>query len=238
MSSAIKTLSVKDAIASRHSVRAFRDQAVSREQITELLSLAARAPSGTNIQPWQVFVATDDALKTLTRKLVEAFYASLTGHFKPEEAYPYYPAEWFEPYKGRRKALGLDLYGLLGIPKEDQKGMMAQTARNFLLFDAPVGLFIFCDARMGQGALLDCGMFAQNILLLATEQGLGTCPQAALNPFHRVIREALNVPDHLMMVCTISLGFEDKAHVVNQLSTPRAVCDDFVHFRSTTEEAS
>lgn len=236
MSSAIKTLSVRDAVASRHSVRAFTDQAVSREQIIELLSLAARAPSGTNIQPWQVFVATGDALVQLKAKLVEAFYASLTGAFVAQEAYPYYPAEWFEPYKSRRKALGLDLYGLLGIPKEDQKGMMAQTARNFQLFDAPVGLFLFCDERMGQGALLDCGMFAQNIMLLAREQGLGTCPQAALNPFHTVIRESLQIPEHLRMVCTISLGHEDTTQVVNQLSTPRADPEDFIHIRTTSEE--
>ena len=228
---------VREAVQARHSVRAFLNQPVPRALISEILEAASRAPSGTNIQPWQVFVATDDALVSLKRSLVEAFYASLTGGFKAEEAYPYYPTEWFDPYKSRRKALGLDLYGRLGIPKEDQQGMLAQTARNFQLFDAPVGLFIFCDARMGQGALVDCGMFAQNMLLLATEQGLGSCPQAALNPFHTVIREVLQVPDHLMMVCTIALGYEDKAHIVNTLSTPRASADEFVHFRSTRVSA-
>ena len=224
---------VREAVQARHSVRAFLDQPVPRAVLSELLAAASRAPSGTNIQPWQVFVATEVALVSLKRKLVEAFYASLVGEFKAEEAYPYYPTEWFDPYKRRRKALGLDLYGRLGIPKEDQRGMIAQTARNFQLFDAPVGLFIFCDGRMGQGALVDCGMFAQNILLLATEQGLGSCPQAALNPFHSVIREVLRVPNHLMMVCTIALGFEDKTHIVNALNTPRVPSEEFVQFRST-----
>ncbi|MFM1859176.1 MAG: hypothetical protein RL133_676 [Pseudomonadota bacterium] len=223
-------MDVKDAITARHSVRAFTDRPVAREQIEDLLACASRAPSGTNIQPWNVFVVTGDRLAMLKSRLQEAFYASLVGEYEPQEAYPYYPSDWFEPYKGRRKTLGLALYGLLGIPKEDQKGMVAQTARNFALFDAPVGVFVFCDAKMGQGALLDCGMFVQSLLLCATGQGLGSCPQAALNPFHRVIREVLDIPDHLMMVCTVSLGFEDKSHVVNSLSTDRESPQAFAHF--------
>jgi len=223
-------MQVKEAIAARHSVRAFLDRPLARAQVEDLLASASRAPSGTNIQPWQVFVVSGGHLVSLKGKLQEAFYASLVGEYKAQEAYPYYPSEWFEPYKGRRKTLGLALYGLLGLTKDDQQGMVAQTARNFQLFDAPVGLFVFCDSRMGQGALLDCGMFVQSILLAATAQGLGSCPQAALNPFHQVIREALEIPDQLMMVCTISLGYEDKSQVVNSLQTEREPPQRFAHF--------
>ncbi|MEI7432183.1 MAG: nitroreductase family protein, partial [Betaproteobacteria bacterium] len=130
-------LAVYEALYQRKSIRAFRPEPVSREHIERLLKAAARAPSGTNIQPWRVRVLTGAA----RQRLSEAVLLSRARHPGVEHwSYPYYPAKWQEPYLGRRRKIGWDMYGLLGIQRTEPERMLAQQNRNFTFFDAPVGL--------------------------------------------------------------------------------------------------
>lgn len=217
------------AIAARRSVRAFLDTPVDMAVVREILQVAARAPSGTNTQPWKVYVLTGEAKARLSAEIVETFMdpAKAAEH---HEQYDYYPKEWIEPFIGRRRKVGFDLYGLLGLTKDDKAGMKRLHARNYQFFDAPVGLIFTVDRIMGRGSWLDYGMFMENIMISAVGHGLATCAQAAFNQFHKIIERQLNLPENDMVVCGMALGYEDKKALINTLKTSREPVEAFVQF--------
>ena len=219
------TLSVDAAILSRRSVRAFKPDPVPRETVTHILDVAARAPSGTNIQPWKVHVVTGEAKRRVT-----AAVAAVRDKGPPRAEFNYYPVKWFEPYLGRRRKLGWDMYGLLGIGKGDKEKMWAQHGRNFAFFDAPVGLFFSMHRDLEVGSWLDMGMFLQNVMLAARGQGLDTCPQAAWIEYPEAVTAALGIPKEEQLICGMSLGYEDNSAPVNRLVSDREPAAGFTVF--------
>jgi nitroreductase len=224
-----QTAAVDAAITSRHSMRAFLPTPVPRAVIEDILRVAARAPSGTNTQPWQVHVLTGTARQRLSDRILAAC-ASAEELATHQEEYAYYPTQWISPYIDRRRKIGWDLYGLLGITKADKARMRQQNNRNFQFFDAPVGLIFTIDRVMQQGSWLDYGMFLQNIMVAARARGLHTCPQAAFTQFHRIIAEELALKPEQMVVCGMSLGYADPTAVENTLLTERAPVSEFATF--------
>lgn len=218
---------VDEALSSRRSVRAFRPDPVPGEVISDILRVASRAPSGTNMQPWKVYVTLGDAKQRIAD-------AILNSGIRAEKAvwdeYRYYPDQFFEPYLSRRRAVGFALYGALGIGRRDVEQMRTQHDRNFVFFDAPVGLIFTIDRRLNQGSWIDHGMFLQSIMIAARGRGLHTCPQAAFAPYHRQIRPLLGIPDEEVLVCGMALGYEDETKPENGLRTERAPLDEFVTF--------
>jgi nitroreductase len=228
------TQSIVDAaITSRMSARAFTPAPVSREAITELLQVASRAPSGTNTQPWKVYVLQGASRIDLCDKVCAAHDAlradpSLAADYKEE--YDYYPEKWVSPYIDRRRENGWGLYGVLGITKGDKDKMHLQHQRNYKFFDAPVGLMFTIDRVMGRGSLLDYGMFMQNIMVAARGHGLHTCPQAAWNGFSKIILPHIGAGPDEMLVCGMALGYADENEVVNSFHTPRVPVAEFTHW--------
>lgn len=220
---------VDHAITSRRSIRAFLPTPVPRALLEEILVVASRAPSGTNTQPWQVHVLTGAARARLAAAIVAAYDDPEQARSHSEE-YAYYPREWVEPYLERRRKVGWDLYGLLGIGKADKTRMHAQHRRNYQFFDAPVGLIFTIDRVMEQGSWLDYGMFLQNVMVAARARGLDTCPQAAFTQFHRIIGRELQLDDAQMVVCGMSLGYADMSRIENTLVTDRAPVAGFARF--------
>lgn len=226
----IDAASVDAAITSRMSARAFLPQAVPRSTLEHILQVASRAPSGTNTQPWKVYVLQGASRDTLVDQVCAAHDAlradpSLAEQYREE--YDYYPEKWVSPYIDRRRENGWGLYGLLGIGKGDKDKMHLQHQRNFRFFDAPVGLMFTLDKVMGRGSLVDYGMFLQNIMVAARAQGLHTCPQAAWNGFARIILPHIGAADNEMLVCGMALGFADPADPVNGFHTPRETVASF-----------
>ncbi len=219
------TLPAIDAIAGRRSIRAYQKNNVPQDLLSEVLYIASRAPSGTNIQPWRVHVLTGGTRQILIDRVCAAFDAADGSH---QSEYAYYPGKFFEPYLARRRKVGWDLYGLLGIQKGDSERMQAQHRKNFEFFGAPVGLIFSIDRRMGQGSWLDYGMFLQNIMIAARAKGLDTCPQAAWTDYHRIIGEVLKFGEQEQLVCGMALGYADPAAIENTLVTGRAALDEFV----------
>jgi nitroreductase len=220
---------VDAAITSRRSVRAFLPTPVPRSVIEEILAVAARAPSGTNTQPWRVHVLMGDAKAALSADIRAAYDdpAERALHLEP---YAYYPTEWRPPYIDRRRKVGWDLYGLLGIGKSDKARMHAQHGRNYDFFGAPVGLIFTIETVLQQGSWLDYGMFLQNVMVAARARGLDTCPQAAFTQFHRIIARHLGLREDEMVVCGMSLGHADPSAPENTLVTERAPVDVFARF--------
>ena len=220
---------VDEAIASRRSIRAFLPTQVAREDIEAILDVSARAPSGTNIQPWKVTVLTGDAKERLSAAIL-AVYGDKDAASAHTEEYAYYPRQWVSPFIERRRKVGWDLYALLGLTREDKAGMAAQHGRNYRFFDAPVGLIFTIDRVLEQGSWLDYGMFLQNIMVAARGRGLDTCPQAAFTQFHRIIAEQLSLPSNETVVCGMALGYADLQKIENSLMTERAPVAEFVRF--------
>lgn len=221
-------MNVSDAIATRKTVRAFRADPVSRETVLEILSLAARAPSGGNLQPWRVYALLGEARDELVRRVAEMRKTNPMG--EPPE-YNIYPPHLSEPYRTRRFRIGEAMYATLGIPREDKAARLTFFARNWEFFGAPVGLIFTMDRQMQPGQWADLGMFMQNIMLLAREKGLHTCPQEAWATFHSVIREYLSVPQNEMIFCGMGLGYADETAPVNALQSERAALEEIVIVR-------
>jgi len=223
---------VDHAITTRQSVRAFLPTDVPRKAVEEILHVAARAPSGTNTQPWRVTVVTGAAKRRLSDAIL-AVYNNAAERSQHTEEYAYYPTQWVDPYLARRRKIGWDLYGLLGIGREDKAKMHAQHGRNYEFFGAPVGMMFTIDRILEQGSWLDFGMFLQNVMVAARARGLDTCPQAAFTQYHRVIAQELALPDTEMVVCGMSLGYADMSKVENSLVTEREPVSGFARFLET-----
>lgn len=229
----MNSLTLEAAAESRMSARAFTSRPVARELLHELLALASRAPSGTNTQPWKVYVlqgASRDALVDKVCAAHEAQRADPALAAEYQEEYDYYPRQWISPYIDRRRENGWGLYGLLGIGKGDKDKMHAQHQRNFHFFDAPVGLMFTLDRVMGRGSLLDYGMFLQTLMLAARARGLHTCAQAAWNHYSKIILPHIGAGENEMLVCGMSLGYADEAAIVNTFHTPRVPVSEFTHW--------
>lgn len=226
--------SVDAAIESRFSCRAFlRDKPVPRETIEAILRVASRAPSGTNHQPWKVYVLQGDSRDQLVAKVCaahDAVYAdpSLAAGYR--ENFDYYPEKWVPPYIDRRRENGWGLYGLLGIQKGEKDKMHAQHQRNYVFFEAPVGLMFTVDKVLGRGSLMDIGMFVQNVMVAARARGLHTCPQAAWDEFASVVKPHIGAGDNEILLCGMALGHADVAAPVNAFHTPREAVEGFTRW--------
>lgn len=218
---------VEHAITSRRSIRAFLPTPVPRETVEHLLDVAARAPSGTNMQPWRAHVLTG----ATRQRLVDALVAECLAGAPEEAEYSYYPAEFFEPFLGRRRKVGWDLYSLLGIQRGEAEKMRRQHARNYEFFGAPVGIIFTIHRKLEIGSWLDYGMFLQNLMVAARGHGLDTCPQAAFARHHKTIRAVLGLDPSEVVVCGFSLGYADPDAVENTLVTERAPAAEFATFR-------
>ncbi len=225
--------SVDAAILSRFSARAYLDKPVEKSVLEDILQVAARAPSGTNTQPWKVYVVQGATKNKLVNEVCDAHNAMATH---PElaieyaEEYDYYPSKWVSPFIDRRRECGFGLYGVLGIGKGDKDKMHLQHQQNYRFFGAPVGLIFTIDKVMGRGSLLDYGMFLQSVMVAARARGLHTCPQAAWNHFSKIIFKHVGAGDNEMMVCGMALGYADEAALVNTFKTTRVDANDFTHW--------
>lgn len=220
---------VDAAITSRRSIRAFLDRPVERLDVERILDVAARAPSGTNTQPWKVYAVMGQARQDLCAA-IQAVNADPEQARQHTEEYAYYPREWVSPFVDRRRKVGWDLYSLLGLTRDNKAGMAAQHARNYEFFDAPVGLVFTIDRILEQGSWLDYGMFLQSIMVAARGRGLDTCPQAAFTQYHRVIAEQLQLPENEIVVCGMALGWADPEKIENSLVTEREPASKFTRF--------
>jgi len=223
-------LNVDEAITSRRSVRAFKSDPVPHETVAHILEIASRAPSGTNIQPWRVHVFTGDALVSLTDAVLDAFWNEPQEHKNDRQ---HYLEKMREPYLARRRKVGWDLYGLLGIKKGEHEKTREFHSGNFKFFNAPVGMIFTIDRDMGWMSWLDYGMFIQNICIAARGQDMHTCPQAAWASYHDVIEKHLDLPAQQLVHCGLSLGHEDTTAEVNKLETVREPLDEFVTFHGS-----
>lgn len=219
-------MDVLEAMRNRRSTRAFLDRPVARTTIEAVLEAACWAPSGVNAQPWQVVVV----IGSTRQRLSEALLAARVRGEAERPDYDYYPKQWDEPYKSRRRATGLALYRALQIGKDDSDARLKAWNNNYRFFGAPAGLLFFVDRALSQGSWVDMGMFIQNVMLAARGLGLETCPQASLAEYPDIVRSLLGVPDTRALVCGMALGYADASHPVNNYRTEREPVSAFTQW--------
>ena len=221
-------MDVRDAVATRYSCRAFLPTAVSLDIVRDILDRAARAPSGGNLQPWLVHALAGARLEELKNQLRPRFAKELPRGEGAE--YQVYPPELKEPYYQRRSRVATQLYGSIGIPREDRPGRYRQFSRNYLFYDAPVGLFVSIDRIMGPPQWSDLGGFIENIMLLARAHGLHSCAQEAWTSWHKTVSSFIGLaPEHILF-CGIALGHADEAAPINRWRSEREGVDAFARF--------
>lgn len=217
-------MTIEQAIVGRQSIRAYLDRPVPREVLERVLLTAGRAPSGSNIQPWRVYVVQGAIKDRLSAEILALHRAGVEG----SREYNYYPVHWRDPYLARRRRTGWGLYGLLGIGREDKSAMAEQHRQNYTFFGAPVGLIMAIDRDMELGSWLDTGMFIQSVMLSARGEGLETCPQAAFCQYHDVIQRRLHIPAQQQVVCGMAIGYADQSAKINGFRTERIPLSEFV----------
>ncbi len=224
MISMTETNPVDAAITRRRAVRAFLPDPVDPGLVRHLLALAAQSPSGTNMQPWKIRVLGPQTRARLEPALIAALDSP---DLPPAEEYRYYPEVFREPYQSRRRKVGWDLYGLLGVTKGDVEGMKRQSAANLRFFGAPVALMVTIDRDLEIGSWLDLGMFVQTLLIAAQGHGLDSCPQAIFARFHPVVRRELAIPESEVVVCGVAIGKADPDAAANRLVPEREPVEGF-----------
>ena len=207
-------MDVTEAVGRRVSIRAFKPDAPPAATVREILELAARAPSGGNLQPWRVWALAGDALDELKAR-------AAANPFGEEAEYDVYPPNLWDPFRTRRFQNGEDLYASIGIPREDKPARLRQLAKNGELFGAPVGLFFCLDRKLGPPQWADLGMYMQTVMLLAVERGLDTCPQEYWARYPKTLAALLGLPDDHMLFSGMALGYRDEAHPINSLQAAR-----------------
>lgn len=221
-------MDVSTAIKKRISTRGFLSTPLPADEVRQWLTDAQRSPSGGNLQPWRVI-----ALAGAEKDAIVAMAASKLSENPAGEPtdYPIYPNYITDTQKARRFRVGEMMYEKIGIPREDKAGRMAWFSRNFNFFNAPVALFIVMDTRVGHGQWGHTGMFMQTLCLLAEERGWGTCMQECWGILRPSLKTALDLGEHEMVWCGISVGLPDGDDPVNQLYTERAGLDEFADLR-------
>lgn len=217
-------MNVTEALHSRRSVRAFLNKPVSSAQIRDLLEIAARAPSGGNLQPWIIDIVAGPRLDALKAIMHQRVIDAPRG--EPMQ-YHVYPPGLTAPYEDRRFEIGELMYAEIGVERSDREGRRAWFARNFQFFGAPAAFFCHVDRQMGPPQWSDLGMFLQSFMLLAEEAGLATCAQECWARYPDTIAAFLGTPDNLMLFCGMAIGYADEAHPLNRLKSPRVPFETF-----------
>jgi nitroreductase len=224
----VMPMDVFEAVDSRIACRWFLDKPVDAKIVRDLIARAARAASGGNLQSWQVYALAGAPLAALKEKVA----AHIAGHDPRHDdaEYPIYPKTMWEPYKARREEHGVQLYGALGVARDDAEGRLAQYKRNFEFFNAPVALFIAIDRKLGPGQWADLGGYIHALAFLARGYGLDTCPQESWARMHRIVGEFVTMPPEQMLFCAVAIGYGDHGHPANSFRSPRAELAEFCKF--------
>ena len=220
---------VETAIQHRHTSRAFLSDPVSDELIGHMLTVASRAPSGCNMQPWRVHVLKGQARDDIVSAVCHAFDTAPREHVSE---YEHTPETFFEPFQSRRRKMGVALYGLAGIPKGDKEATRLQQRRNYTFFDAPVGLIFTVHRDLPIASFIGFGAFMQNLMVCAESHGLGTCFQTAWCDYHRLIAPRLGFAQEDLLIGGMALGYPDETAAVNQLRTERVPLSEFAVFHT------
>jgi nitroreductase len=215
-------MDIVKAVSTRKSIRGFKPDPVPKEILRNILSIARRAPSGSNIQPWEFTVIAGDVLENVKQDNAKMFRSGAIP--TPERPSAEKPPD--SVYKARQVELGRQLYQLMGITREDKEKRRQWREKGVRYYDAPSVIIISIDQSLSTGSLMDIGMVTQTICLVAMHYGLGTCIEGQGVAYPDIIRKHLEIPKSKRIIIAIAIGYPDWGFPANRLETTRAEIDD------------
>jgi len=218
-------MEIVEAINRRKSIRAFKSDPVPREILKEIMELALRAPSWGNTQPWEFAIVAGKKLEEIRQAFVDKTEEPGNPDIRLPRGFP-------EPYDTRRRVLGRRVLELKGISREDKEKRKWWFLQGLRLFEAPCVIYVCIDRSLyvqdnefNVWPVFDCGLVAENIMLLATTHGLGTTAQIQAVMYPDVLRQVLGIPDSKLIVLGIAIGYPDPDDPINQLQSEREHLD-------------
>jgi nitroreductase len=221
-------MDVFEAIDTRIACRWFLEKPVDPTIVRKLIAGAGRAASNNNLQPWNVYAVTGEPLQEIKRLVADAIEKKDWRTFETE--YPDFLDGLWEPYLSRSFRFGAQLYGALGINREDRAGRLEQIKRNYQFFNAPVGIYITIDRRLGPGQWADLGGYIHTLAFLARGYGLDTCPQVLWIRMHKIVGAFLEFPPEQMLFCGMAIGYGDRTYPANSFRSLRAELNEYCNF--------
>ena len=203
-------ISLKDAVMNRHSVRGFLSKQVPEATLKEVFELAQWSPSGTNQQPWQVYVASGQTLEHLRQEFIRRSKEKVPSNQDYKSK-----GRLADPWKARQRGCAKVLYEAMGIEWEDREGRARAAFRNFEMFDAPHVLFLGMHEYFSMNSAADLGMYAQPLMLSMTAHGLASCAQGTMGHYPDLVRETFEIEDEIKILFGISFGYEDTSIPAN-----------------------
>ena len=226
MQSTANPISLEDAIRNRRSVRGYLQKDVPQDTLDAIFSLAQRAPSNCNVQPWKVYVASGDVKNRLRDQMVHNVTNGVP--FNPDYEYS---DTFSNEYRTRQVECAMALYDCMGIERGDKPARARAMLRNFEMFDAPHVVFIGMDEIFGVSVAIDVGMYMQNLMLAMTAYGVASCPQGTMRYYPDLVREAFDIPSNIKILLGISFGYEDPDVPANNTRVGREDISTAVQFR-------
>ena len=218
-------MNFEDAVRSRRSVRGFLQKPVPHDLMKKVFEIAQLSPSGTNIQPWQVYVASGEVRDNLRAEFIRRVQEKISANpDRPDKG------RIGEPWRERRRDCAKVLFNAMDVQWEDKPGRAAASFRNFEMFDAPHVLFIGMNEVFGATTAADIGMYAQTLMLAMTANGLASCAQGTMAHYPDLVRETFDIADDVKILFGISFGYEDESVPANKAITTRAPLDESVQF--------
>lgn len=212
-----------EAIRKRKSIRKFKPDPVPRAVLREILGIASRAPSAMNTQPWEFIVIAGEVLERVRRANIEKLHAGQA--LQPEHLVIGWPQD--SVYRRRQVELGMALFRLMDIPRNDPVKRMQWLERGFRYFDAPAAIILAADRMLGTGEpLLDLGAVMQTLCLAALDYGLGTCIEDQGVMYPDVIREQTGIPAQKRLIIAIAIGYPEEDFPANRIESLREPVDD------------
>lgn len=218
-------MELQDAINRRHSVRQFTDQPVSEQTITKIVELAQRAPSWVNSQPWQVYCATGKALQEIKDAYREQ---DVTGNHGNPDLAVMSREDWDSQAQANMKQWRHEIVHHFADFDEAHAKMTQASAS---LYDSPVILYITIPQASPDWSIFDAGLFAENLILAATAEGLGTIPTYNSVRFPAILHRVLNVPASERFIVGVSLGYPAKT-TINTYRSARQPIEKTLHFKN------
>ena len=216
----MECMTLSDAMVNRKSIRGFLPRAVPQEELRATLEMAIQSPSASNAQPWELAIMTGAPLEEFNRRSEMA--RDQGAPINPDVA----PADLFGDYSRRRKEVGIRVFQLLGVAREDMEGREAWNRKALRFFDAPVGIVIYTDASLERGRTdFDLGLLTENLCLAAMCYGLGTCIDQQALCYPDIIRDITGMPADKRLTAAVALGYPDWDFPVNQLESSREPVD-------------
>lgn len=217
-------MELKEAISGRMSVRAFKAECPPRDLVMDILLEGQKAPSGSNIQPWEFVIVTGTRLDKLRDHIMTLHHRDAAGYPSSGSMDNPVPDHIWQ----RQKVLGRSIRQITESIGEDHLSFIVEGSLSF--YGAPMVVLVLMDRALREDCLIDIGLAVGNVLLSAHSRGLGACPIGMANAYGDRIIKFLDLEERKRLVLAVALGYADSEAPINRFKSRRAPADEVIRW--------